>query len=521
MTYALGIDMGSARLTAAVLDDTGAPARLLRLGEHSATSAALYFGDSGLVVGDAAVDLGLEHPELLVRDYLARVGDDVPISVGGYVVAPEDAVALVARWVADRAEELEGGAPGTVTVTYPATWGSYRRTIVENALAGVGFGTAQLVGAGTAAVASRADFDGVAVGQVVAVYDLGGDFELTFLERGVDGDFVVRSGGCVEQHGGADFDDAVFAHVGSTLELESADAVSPAALSRVWQTCTAAKEALSFDTEVTLPVDLDSSSAEVHLVRAEFEALIDDLVRSTIGTVRRQRERAGIHELAGILLVGGSARVPLVAELLSEEFRTPIVIDRDPAASVALGAATLGARSLPEPAPVAAVPEVRRTGIRKQLVLAAAAAAVIALSLVVPRGGTEARGLQQAPPGVPGLFWPDQPAAAQPVVADPQTPAPDAGDDETPVRRYDYSTPSSPSTPGSSTTQPVGHPSPQPSVVPEPDPTPSTDPSPDPSPDPDPSPEPDPEPEPEPDPSPAPDPLPEPVDDPGSAAPLE
>jgi len=526
MTYALGIDIGSARLSAAVHDDTGAAARILQLADNRPScSAALFVADDGLVVGAEAEARGTEQPERLVRDYLARVGDDIPIAVGGFVVAAEDLVALVARWVVDRAEELEG-APSAITVTYPGTWGSYRTALVENALVGVGLGRARLIDTSAAAIVERPELEAVASGQVVAVYDLGGNFELALLQRSVDGDFVSIGDRCAEQCGGADFDAAVFAHVSSTLPLDES-----LELGRVRRDCIEAKEALSFDSEVTIPVELPSSHAEVRMVRSEFESLIDDIVRGTIEAMREAISSAGMgaDDLAAVVLVGGSARVPLVAELLSEEFARPIVIGTEPGQSVALGAAMDASGNLPvraEPAvPLfAALASVEHRPSVRQLALAAAAVVVTVVGLTLPHGNADARGVLVPTPGSRGLFWPTGRETALPTLVDDETATPVPGGDG---ENDFYAGPRVIGGSGSSgdgyTAPPTMYavPNPAPSQPAAEGPLPNPDPEPDPQPNPDPQPEPGPQPDPQPDPQPEPDPLPAPVDATGPGAPLE
>ena len=521
MSYALGIDIGSASLAAAV-NDGSSPSRMLELGTASASCpSAVYLGDEGMVVGEQALVLGSGHPELLVRGYLSRVGDDVPIVAGDYVIAAEDLVALVARWAVDRAEELEAAAPATITVAYPTTWGAYRTAVLENALAGVGLGQARLVPAAVAAVADNDDV----VGPVVAVYDLGEEFELALLERGASGSFAPRDGGCAESAGGGgDFDDAVFAHVRGTLHLDEAEG---AALSRVRQECVEAKEALSFDSEVTIPVEVGDRPTRVRMVRAEFEVLIDDLVHCTIDTAHRTIHCAGLEDedVSAIVLVGGSSRVPLVAELLSAEFRRPILIGQDPGETVALGAAALGAVPLPDIL-VAAPSAV--TGLRRQpylLALTAAAAAAIVVGVTATQAVESPRAVTPPTIDARGLFWPQERTATTAVVSD--VGAPPAEGEAAPSDGTEYTPHGAPAEPNEAAA-PVGthtgqtpsapaadpQPEPEPSVPaePEPEPTVPADPDPEPTPDPGPVPDPDPEPDPEPEPDPTPDPLPEPAE---------
>jgi hypothetical protein len=112
--------------------------------------------------------------------------------------------------------------------------------------------------------------------------------------------------------------------------------------------CIEAKEALSFDSEVSIPVLLPGVQTQVRLVRAEFEGMIGGSLRATIDALKSAIQTAGmdVDDLAAILLTGGSSRIPLVAELLSDELNRPIAIDADPKASVSLGAALTAGTAL-------------------------------------------------------------------------------------------------------------------------------------------------------------------------------
>jgi len=101
------------------------------------------------------------------------------------------------------------------------------------------------------------------------------------------------------------------------------------------------------DTETTIPIFLPGRHFEVKLTRSDFEELISAQVDSTIGALSRTLRSARVEpaELGAVLLVGGSSRIPLVAQMVSAELGRPIVVDTHPKYAVALGAATLAAHA--------------------------------------------------------------------------------------------------------------------------------------------------------------------------------
>ena len=130
-----------------------------------------------------------------------------------------------------------------------------------------------------------------------------------------------------------------------------------AAVQRLRSECVEAKEALSADTEVSIPVLLPNTSTEVRLTRAEFEAMIRPPLGDSLTAMRRALRSAGVDAsgLTAVLLAGGSSRIPLVSQLVSAELGRPVAVDAHPKHGVALGAAQAAAAAATA-APVAAAP---------------------------------------------------------------------------------------------------------------------------------------------------------------------
>ncbi|MHA7264200.1 Hsp70 family protein [Arthrobacter sp. TMN-37] len=353
MPYVLGVDIGTSFTAAAITrlgGDSVATPSTLGLGLRGGpVPTVIFLGEDGqMLVGEAAERRGLECPERMVREFKRRVGDSVPFVIDGVGVSAEDLFAILARWAVDRAQEREGEPPVAVTLSHPAGWGTYKTGLIRGALARVGLADAMLLSEPEAAALHYASQERIEPGRTVAVYDLGGGtFDAAVLRKNDTDTFTVlgRPGG-IERLGGADFDQAVFAHVaaGAGTPFAGLDPSDPdvlLALARVRRECTEAKEALSADSEATIPVLLPSAHSSVRLVRSEFESMIEEPVRETVEVLAGVLEDAGVApgDLDAILLIGGSSRIPLVAELLSEEFDRPIAIDADPKASIALGAA--------------------------------------------------------------------------------------------------------------------------------------------------------------------------------------
>jgi molecular chaperone DnaK len=301
-----------------------------------------------VLVGEAAERRALTAPEGVAREFKRRIGDRTPMLVAGRPHTAHALAARLARWVVDHATEREGGPPDQLAVTHPAGWGEHKKSLLAEALAGVGLGDAVLLTEPEAAAFEYCSVERVETGSTIAVYDLGGGtFDVAVLRKIDDNRFeLLGEPSGAERLGGVDFDEAVFEHLREAFAdglraLAPDDEVAMSAAARLRRECTEAKEALSTDTEVTIPVLLPGVQAQARMVRGEFEALIRPALEETVELVRTTIRSAGLAEadLDAVLLIGGSSRIPLVGQLLSQQLGRAVLVDCDPKSTVAQGAA--------------------------------------------------------------------------------------------------------------------------------------------------------------------------------------
>ncbi len=360
MTYSLGIDLGTTYSAAAVVRNERAS--IVELGRRSASVPSVVFlrDDESVIAGDAAERRAATEPQRVAREFKRRLGDTTPLLLGGTPYSAEALTARLLAWIVDQVVEREGGPPVSIAITHPANWGPYKTDLLQQAvrLAGLDPDKVTLITEPEAAVRHYASQERVEPGSVVAVYDLGGGTFDAALLRKTDSGFesLGRPEG-IERLGGIDFDAAVLGHVVRALDgtVEALDPDEPgarAALARLRHECVDAKEALSSDTETSIPVLLPNVQTEVRLTRAEFESMIRPSLADSLDALRRALSSAdtSTDDVSAVLLVGGSSRVPLVAQLVSNEFGRPVAIDADPKHAVALGAALVAAAALDESA---------------------------------------------------------------------------------------------------------------------------------------------------------------------------
>lgn len=345
MSTRLGVDLGTTWTAAAI--STGNGTEALTLGNRTAAIPSVVAIDGErTLVGEAAERHLLTAPADGAREFKRRLGDETPYLLAG---APYGAEALMGRLLASvvaTATERLGGAPDEVVLTHPATWGAYKTDLLHEAGRVAGLDRVTLLGEPQAAALHYVRLGRVAPGDVVAVYDFGGGtFDVAVVRCGDVPELVGTPEG-LERLGGIDLDQAVLAAVNAALdgqlgELDAADPAVASGLARLRAACTEAKEVLSTDADATIDVQVPGLSTQVRVTRGELEGALRPRLDDTVAAVERAISSAGLTaaDLAGVLLVGGSSRIPLVAEQVAARLGRPVLLDADPKLVVALGAA--------------------------------------------------------------------------------------------------------------------------------------------------------------------------------------
>ncbi|WP_424185135.1 Hsp70 family protein [Actinokineospora sp. G85] len=347
----LSVDLGTSN-TVAVLAAHGRPPRVVDVDGASMMPSAVFAAEGGeLVVGRDAERRARLDPARFEPNPKRRV-DEGTLLLGDQVVPVTDVLAGVLRRVVDETtRQLGGGKPDEVRLTHPAQWGPVRRNVLLSAARQAGAGAnLALVPEPVAAAAHFASFPGqtLATGQALAVYDLGaGTFDVAVVGATQSGFAVLAEAGLPDL-GGLDVDQALLEHVGRAVShrdpagwqrlLRPESTSDRRAQRTLREDVKAAKEALSRhpQTEVPLPDPFD----DVLVSRVELEALIRPGMLRSVELLAATIRTTGLtpDQLVGIYLVGGSSRIPLVAQLIAEQLRVvPTSLDQ-PETAVALGA---------------------------------------------------------------------------------------------------------------------------------------------------------------------------------------
>ena len=253
------------------------------------------------------------------------------------IKSPVEVSADILRSLKTRAEEHLGGELVGAVITVPAYFDDAQRQATKDAARLAGLNVLRLLNEPTAAAVAYG-LDNAAEG-VYAIYDLGGgtfDISVLRLSRGV---FEVLATAGDSALGGDDFDQRIFCWIVQQARLTP---LSPHDTRLLLARARAAKEALTEHDEVQVTAILGSGeTVDLTLDTETFEAITGPLVAKTLQPTRKALRDAGltIDDIKGVVMVGGSTRMPHIQRAVGEFFHQEPLNNLDPDKVVALGAA--------------------------------------------------------------------------------------------------------------------------------------------------------------------------------------
>jgi actin-like ATPase involved in cell morphogenesis len=357
--FRLGIDFGTSN-TVAVLCWPDGRARPLLFDGSPLLPSAVFLDDAGRLLVGRDAQLSARADPSRFEPNPKRGIDSGAVLLGEVEVPVPRVVAAVLRRVGVEADRVIGAAARETCLTHPASWGRPRRRVLLDAAAAAGLGEVRLVPEPIAAAEYflRHSSTPVPPGRSIVVYDLGaGTFDVSVVRREPTSFTVLASDGLPDV-GGLDIDAALVGYFGAVYGVQQPEnwqrleqprtAGDRRAHRQLWEDVRAAKELLSRSGSTV--VFLNGIDVEVQLGREQLDQLATGLLRRTVDLTRVAIRRAGVEvaDLAGLFLVGGSSRMPLVATLLHRTIGIPPLVLEQPELVVAEG----GAAVLAEPTPI-------------------------------------------------------------------------------------------------------------------------------------------------------------------------
>ena len=354
--YVVGIDLGTTHSLVAAVRNGIAECLPDADGRMILPSAVRYGADGHVDVGQQALDRAATDPAntivsvkrlmgrgradlapgaVLPYEFVAADGMVQLVTAAG-VKSPVEVSAEILATLRQRAEDSFDAELFGAVVTVPAYFDDAQRQATKDAAQLAGLNVLRLISEPTAAAIAYG-LDNASEG-LYAVYDLGGGtFDISLL-RMTKGVFEVVATGGDSALGGDDVDEAFAA---SLLQRAGRGEIGPHERRALTTAARAAKEALSSQQRVEMACSLDGSPYSVRVERSELEAIAAPFVERTIAATRNVLRDARLRaaDIDGVVMVGGSTRMPLVLREVHALFGKPPLVDLDPDRVVALGAA--------------------------------------------------------------------------------------------------------------------------------------------------------------------------------------
>ena len=346
----IGIDLGTTNSCVAVMEGGEAVVIPNSEGARTTPSVVAFNKQGERIVGQTAKNQAVTNAGRTIISIKRHMGSDYRVDIEGKQYSPQEVSAMILQKLKADAEAYIGSPVTDAVITVPAYFTDAQRQATKDAGKIAGLNVQRIINEPTsAALAYGVDKESE---QKVMVYDLGGGtFDVSILEIG-DGVVEVLATAGNNHLGGDDFDQRIIDWMAS--EFQKSNGIDlrndKMAMQRLKEAAEKAKIELSGVPTATISQPYITADAtgpkhlELTLTRAKFNELTHDLVQATMGPVNQALSDAGLsaNDLAKILLVGGSTRIPAVQEAVKKITGKDAFKGINPDECVAVGAAIQG-----------------------------------------------------------------------------------------------------------------------------------------------------------------------------------
>ena len=348
MAKTIGIDLGTTNSCVAVMEGGEAVVIPNAEGMRTTPSVVAFSKDGERIVGEPAKRQAVTNPDRTISSIKREMGRDYKVTIDGKNYSPQEISAIILQKLKADAESYLGEKVTEAVITVPAYFTDAQRQATKDAGKIAGLEVKRIINEPTAAaLAYGVDKDGAE--EKILVFDLGGGtFDVSILEI-ADGTFEVLATSGNNKLGGDDFDDVLVNYISEEfLKTDGVDLrKDKMSAQRLKDAAEKAKKELSstLSTNINLPFITATSEGPKHLnmdiTRAKFNELTAHLVEQTMEPTRKALQDSGlsVNDLAKILLVGGSTRIPAVQEAIKKFTGKEPSKGINPDECVALGAA--------------------------------------------------------------------------------------------------------------------------------------------------------------------------------------
>jgi len=331
MSRAVGIDLGTTNSVVSVLEG-GEPTVISNAeGFRTTPSVVAFTKDGEVLVGETAKRQAVTNVERTISSVKRHMGTDWTTQIDDKKYTPQEISARILQKLKRDAEQYLGEAVTDAVVTVPAYFNDAERQATKEAGEIAGLNVLRIINEPTAAALAYG-LDKGKEDELILVFDLGGGtFDVSLLEVGKDDDFStiqVRSTAGDNRLGGDDWDHRVMDYLAERFKDTTGVDISSdkIATQRLKEAAEQAKKELSGSSQAQIqlpylsltesgPANLDET-----LSRSKFEELTADLLERTRKPFQDVIKEAGVKvgDIAHVVLVGGSTRMPAVTKLVTE-----------------------------------------------------------------------------------------------------------------------------------------------------------------------------------------------------------
>lgn len=342
----VGIDLGTTNSEVAILRE-GRSVVVSDAAENHILPSFVGLSPTGeILVGESARNQYVVAPERTIKSIKRKMGSDECVTLGEETYSPQEISAFILKRLKAIAEESLGESVEQAVITVPAYFSDKQRQATKDAGEIAGLEVVRIINEPTAAaLAYGLDRE---EDQFLVVYDLGGGtFDVSVIEIN-SGVIEVRATHGNTQLGGDDFDAALVKYIAEDFRQQHGVDLRAdrRAMARLTRAAERAKIALSDAPFTTIREEFIATAEgkpihlEIEIERSRFEALINDMLESTIECVQQALEDASLttDEINEVLLVGGSTRIPLLSDMIADVIDVEPHLEIDPELCVAMGA---------------------------------------------------------------------------------------------------------------------------------------------------------------------------------------
>lgn len=352
MGTVIGIDLGTTNSCVAVIEGDTPTVITNKEGYRTTPSVVAFTKSKERIVGDAAKRQAAVNSDRTIFSIKRHMGTDYRRKIDGKYYTPQEISAFILMKLKEDAEDFLGQPVTDAVVTVPAYFTDAQRQATKDAGKIAGLNILRIINEPTSAALAYGLDNGMA--QKVLVYDLGGGtFDVSVIDIGDNVIEVLATSG--DNHlGGDDFDERIVNYLVEQFKISDGINLSKdvSAMQRLREEAEKAKKELSSSvtTNINLPFIAMSKDGPHHiditLSRQTFNELTADLVDRTITPVENALHDAGLSktDINMVLLVGGSTRIPAVADKVRQLMGKEPSRNLNPDECVALGAAVQGGK---------------------------------------------------------------------------------------------------------------------------------------------------------------------------------